>query len=324
MASDRDEIGVLRLSTDDPSDCDSTERFRENFGRAILRIDMEPIRGTPLVADLTLRALADLGIASGYLSPMRNRHGTDLIEDDDIVFVMLQEGAATLDHAGRLTDVKAGDVVITDNGVPATFTGQTETQVINLRFKRKRLAPHVLGLDQVLRFATVPASGPLEFLRHYTLSLNREGALATAELRETVSGHLYDLAALAMGATRDALVSAQYGGLRAARLQAIHDDVLRNIAEIGLTADTVAARHGISPRYIRKLFETEGTSFSDFVLNLRLERAHHMLSDQQRTSKLIRAIASECGFSDLSHFNQTFRRRYGMTPSDVRAKSRSL
>jgi AraC-like DNA-binding protein len=30
----------------------------------------------------------------------------------------------------------------------------------------------------------------------------------------------------------------------------------------------------------------------------------------------------ECGFGDLSYFNRAFRRRYGATPTDVRAALR--
>jgi AraC-like DNA-binding protein len=34
------------------------------------------------------------------------------------------------------------------------------------------------------------------------------------------------------------------------------------------------------------------------------------------------AVALAAGFGDLSHFNRSFRRRYGATPSDVRAAGR--
>ena len=32
----------------------------------------------------------------------------------------------------------------------------------------------------------------------------------------------------------------------------------------------------------------------------------------------ISTIAYDCGFTDLSWFNQTFKRRFGQTPSDIR------
>ena len=48
-------------------------------------------------------------------------------------------------------------------------------------------------------------------------------------------------------------------------------------------------------------------------------RAHRMLTDPRYVARSISAIAFEAGFGDLSYFNRTFRRRYGATPSDVRA-----
>ena len=47
-------------------------------------------------------------------------------------------------------------------------------------------------------------------------------------------------------------------------------------------------------------------------------RAHRMLVDE-RFAGPIGAIAFDSGFSDLSHFNRTFRRRFGMTPSEGEA-----
>jgi AraC-like DNA-binding protein len=48
-----------------------------------------------------------------------------------------------------------------------------------------------------------------------------------------------------------------------------------------------------------------------------------MLSDPRYTASTISTIAFDAGFADLSYFNRAFRRRYGLTPSDIRAKARS-
>ena len=66
------------------------------------------------------------------------------------------------------------------------------------------------------------------------------------------------------------------------------------------------------------LFEAEGTSFSQFVLARRLATAHALLADPSRDHFSITAIAYAAGFGDLSHFNHSFRRRYGVTPREVR------
>ena len=42
-------------------------------------------------------------------------------------------------------------------------------------------------------------------------------------------------------------------------------------------------------------------------------------ADPRLGTQPIGAIALDVGFGDLSYFNRTFRRRFGQTPSDVRA-----
>jgi AraC-like DNA-binding protein len=82
-----------------------------------------------------------------------------------------------------------------------------------------------------------------------------------------------------------------------------------------------AARHQVTPRYIQKLFESEGTTLTDHVLEQRLARAYRLLSNPRHAAEKISAIAFDCGFGDLSYFYRSFRRHYGATPSDVRAQS---
>ena len=69
------------------------------------------------------------------------------------------------------------------------------------------------------------------------------------------------------------------------------------------------------------LFETEGTTFSQFVLARRLSLARRMLADPRPDHQAIAAIAYEAGFGDLSYFNRAFRRRFGMAPGEVRMES---
>jgi AraC-like DNA-binding protein len=108
-------------------------------------------------------------------------------------------------------------------------------------------------------------------------------------------------------------------GVRAARLRAIKADVLKALGDHDLTVTAIATRHGVTPRYVQMLFEGEGTTFSRFLLYQRLGHAHRMLCDPRFAERTVSTIAFEAGFGDLSHFNRVFRRRYGESPSDVRA-----
>ncbi|HUI97904.1 MAG TPA: helix-turn-helix transcriptional regulator [Xanthobacteraceae bacterium] len=105
----------------------------------------------------------------------------------------------------------------------------------------------------------------------------------------------------------------------ASRLRAIKADIVEHAASRDLTMTALAARHRVTARYIRKLFEAEGLTFSKFLLDERLARARRLLIDPRRGSDTVSAIAFACGFGDLSYFNRVFRRRNGATPSEVRA-----
>jgi AraC-like DNA-binding protein len=75
----------------------------------------------------------------------------------------------------------------------------------------------------------------------------------------------------------------------------------------------------VTPRYVHKLFESEGSTFSEYLLARRLEFARRLLTTSRLACRSITSIALDAGFSDLSYFNRAFRRRYGATPTETRA-----
>jgi AraC-like DNA-binding protein len=80
----------------------------------------------------------------------------------------------------------------------------------------------------------------------------------------------------------------------------------------------VAARFGVTPRHVQKLFQRAGATFSRHVLERRLELALALIL--RRSGDPVGAIAYEAGFGDLSYFNRAFRRRFGETPTGLRAR----
>jgi AraC-like DNA-binding protein len=138
------------------------------------------------------------------------------------------------------------------------------------------------------------------------------------ELRDLVSIHVHDLIAMALGATRDGVAIAEGRGLRAARLRALKADILANLSNSDLTVNSVAMRQRVTPRYVQMLFEAEGETFSEFVLSQRLTRVYRELRNPGLRCTSISGIAFAAGFGDLSYFNRAFRRRFGMSPSELR------
>jgi AraC-like DNA-binding protein len=151
------------------------------------------------------------------------------------------------------------------------------------------------------------AVGAVRLITSYIGAVIDDPALELPDIRQLVAAQICDLIAVAVGTTREAAV-ARGRGIRAARRRAIKSDIEAHLASCDLTPGAVARRQGISESYIRKLFETDATSFSKFVLDRRLVRAHHMLLDRRRADRSIASIAFEAGFGDLSYFNRVFKR----------------
>jgi AraC-like DNA-binding protein len=129
------------------------------------------------------------------------------------------------------------------------------------------------------------------------------------------------LIVLALGARGDVRDLAEVRGVRAGRRAAILREIDANLNDPRLSAAILAHRLGITTRYVHQLFEEIGQTFSVYVLNIRLDRVAHVLREPRRANQKIAAIAFEVGFSDLSHFNRSFRRRFGETPTAVRTRA---
>ena len=151
-------------------------------------------------------------------------------------------------------------------------------------------------------------------LTGYLRELANGDALAHPELRRLALGHVYDLLALVIGTGREATMAARARGLRAARLRAILEAIQRGFADPTFSAQSLSRRLGLSQRYIQDLLQEAGASFTERVLELRLQMALAMLADPAHDALKIIDIAYACGFNDVSYFNRCFRRRLGASP----------
>src|SRR3546814_11594252 len=79
------------------------------------------------------------------------------------------------------------------------------------------------------------------------------------------AGHIRDLIA-AIAETADDEPMREQPGVKAARLRAIKADIAVHLCDPRLDIAGVAARMGISPRYVRRLFQEETGSFSAYEI----------------------------------------------------------
>ena len=136
-----------------------------------------------------------------------------------------------------------------------------------------------------------------------------------------VSQHIRELALCALGISRDAQAFVRERGARDARLLTVLDQLSQAAVEPGLDPLQFATQLNISVRYLHRMLEPSGHTFSEHLLAFRLAHAEAMLRDRSLARLRIGEIAARVGFSDISHFNRSFRQAFSQTPREFRARS---
>ena len=314
----------FKLSSAQFAERDRIEASREVIGRSFMKMKFELKPDVPFNIDMVFRVLPDLVLASGSCSAMDCLRTPDLIESDDIILSIALSGDSILHVRGKEIPIGGSTAALTRTADVCRCEIQSASDVINFRFPFGKIVPLIADLDAATTRPIPVNTEALRLLVHYAAMLKEEDWVTEPNLQSLMASHLQDLAVLAIGATRDAATVAGGRGVPAARLRAIKADIVKSITDRDLSIDAVALRHGITPRYVSMLFDGDGTTFSEFVLLQRLNRAYRMLADPRFSDRTVGSLASEAGFGDLSYFNRSFRRVYGMTPSDVRANSKNL
>jgi len=88
----------------------------------------------------------------------------------------------------------------------------------------------------------------------------------------------------------------------------------RNIGNSDLSVDGIADEVGISRVHLhRKMKELTGQTPHDFIRNIRLKQAAHLLASQNMN---ITEVMYACGFNNSASFSTIFKKFYGMSPRE--------
>lgn len=320
-----DDTGPVRLRTDDLPERDRFATWREVYGRVIHQVEIEPLGGSVFQADLTLRSMHGVAVASGVSSAARYQSTPPLIAQstDSIGLPIVLSGSGLIDQFGKETQVGPGETVVSSTVDPGSWSLPQGGAFTVLRVARELLAPLVPNLGSALGRRLPADTAALRLLVDYVKMFRTSELIDDPVLRHIVTTHIVDLAALAIGAGQDASEIAEQRGARAARLLTVKADIVENTGRFNMSIAALAVRHKLSPRHLHRLFEHEAVSLSEFVTDQRLSLTHRMLSDPRLAHLRISDIAFDAGFEDLSAFNRLFRKRFDGTPSEVRNRRRA-
>jgi AraC-like DNA-binding protein len=310
---------ILEFSTDGVPERDRIAIWREHYGHVMLRVDIEPAPDLLFEARNRCLSLPGLQLMEASSSPAKISRGGRFLADgnDDIVLAINRAGSAIISCGGKEQSLRDGEAMVLSAGDAACFRRTSHGRSFTLRVPRIMFESTVVSVDDAL-MRLIPADrSALKLVEEYAGWLLNAGSVNQDLLNLSVR-HIQDLLALTIGPTTDFADTARTRGLRAARLKLAKSFIASHSHQRDLSVTAVASSLNVTPRYVQRLFEADGSTFSEFLIGQRLARAHRLLCEPSAGPTAISTIAYDVGFGDLSYFNRRFRRQYGLTPREVR------
>jgi AraC family transcriptional activator of tynA and feaB len=257
------------------------------------------------------RRLSDLELVECTCSPnggVRRKHEIAVTDGEFLIVLMTLSGHELVRQAGLTLRLSPGNVVAWDSELPAEFLVQ-DTLV-----KRSLLVPKAA-------LAEVGARGALR--AGAVLDVSAPAVLLLSRYLDSLSETLDTLPRGAVPAARNAAIELLAAALRndsgtgpasgPATRTAAETLIDRRLAEPLLTPAAVASALGISTRSLHRAFEDSGETVAGFIRTRRLARAR----DDLLAGHTVSQVARRWNFTDPSHFSRSFKRCYGINPSDL-------
>jgi transcriptional regulator GlxA family with amidase domain len=99
-------------------------------------------------------------------------------------------------------------------------------------------------------------------------------------------------------------------------------EVMQDSVASQISINVLSRRVNLSSARLRQIFKSEiGMSPARYLCDLRMRHAEHMLGS---TFLSVKQIAFRCGARYVSSFVHSFKKRYGMTPTEFRAQEQGI
>lgn len=291
------------------------EYWREIICKTALDVSTEADSGD-FSARMYGRSVGDIRLVSFECTGhdiVRDRHRADSKPEDRYVFTLHLRGHSHFSQGNETLSLRPHEIAVVDGRLPFRISFKESVSRASI------IIPHAMIHDRAPWLKTrpclkiTPASEFADLARRHLRILTLGGDNLSDRQAVLLTENLCNLLAMA---TRDSPPSRMEPELMRA---AIFDYCRRNLHNVDLSPKVVAARFGVAVRTLHLRFQEDGHSFGRWLLQERLGAACKALHDPAQHTASISEIAYGAGFSDLSHFNRSFRKRFGTSPGEWRA-----
>lgn len=309
---------VEHLSTDTVRQKERLGYWRDLICDTFIELDCES-QADNFSGELHTVAFGDIQISTVDSVAQRVRRTRTRIagSSHDTFLLSLQlRGSGAISQDSRTALLSPGDFALYDSTRPHELRFDHSFSQIVLRLPRETVTGRLIDSHQLTarRIDGKHGVGLLasSFIRQLHEQLDNIDALSLGRLQ----ANAIDLMATALAEQTGGEARPSEG--QAIIRQRVCAFIDRNLGDQRLSCEAIAAAHGISQRYLRKVFEGSSTTVSEWIWSRRLEQAKRDLADPLLAHVSVTGIGFDVGFKDAAHFSRAFRSRFDMSPREWR------
>lgn len=298
---------------------DRINAWRETLGKLSLHLtqlpDGDSLHGT-VASALSPHGILFARISSGpqsfsYRDKEDERSGS-------ICIALHMEGRALLLDAERQTRISSGDIIYGPSGAVGAMAMQSNFRQLLIKIPRQALRSR-LAVPMSLKVGRLSGESGIGHVFSGMLGSIADTIenLTPDQIRPIEIALLeFLVSSLADDESTQTMVAGT--STQTANLHRISQMIESRLGDPDLTINKCAEEAGVSPRYLQKLFEAVGESFSHYVRARRLERCRSDLINPLYSHLSISDICFRWSFNDAAHFSRVFREQYGTSPRAYR------
>lgn len=269
------------------------------------------LRQIPIANLKLIEAISDSKEAS--------RTSRNIATDDDEYFILILvlDGRLQISQFGRDCELSRNTFGLFHLSSPSYYRHQERTHVIDLKIPAATLRSYIRDPHRYVAIARPAANGIGRVVGDLFKSLMGQAACMPEWALHSCAGQMMGVVATAIECSgHDAVVGSP--AIRSSIFKRAEAYIEINAGDPLLNATAVAKSVGISVRYLQKVFQEQGLSIGEVIRNCRLERCYDDLLCGKSANSLVKEVAFKGGFRSPSHFSTAFKRRYGVTPDELR------
>lgn len=231
----------------------------------------------------------------------------------DIYYAGFQlQGSARMQQAGRIVTLMPGDIILIDSTRPSSFIYGDHSRQLSLVLPR-HCVEQGLGPADALGGLHISADSPLAVLAaRLVLESSRQESMDERESEAALGALVNLLRPVIRNSELDTDVHERM-------YQKAIRYIEQNIRSETLCPESLAREVGVSVRGLYRIFAGKGMGVGAYIRSRRLDLCAESIRSAGNGQK-ISSHAYAWGFSDVSHFINAFKGRFGITPGEYRRR----